>query len=169
MHADDQFALTEAQRSTCSLLDPGDPVVSDWQLRNLGPRSRPDEWLSRCDRDREILFGGRCPRRVWRAFALPPHRTAEHSGGALLCRAPGGSLPSEQEEVAPAKRATIGLKEPLKHSLEGISDAYTSKVNRAAMRTLCREQSRCAPTHSASPFGTLPAAGTTGFRIDGAA
>jgi hypothetical protein len=52
-----------------------------------------------------------------------------------LRRAPDGRLPSEQEKVTPAKRAPVGLKEPVESFLDGVTHAYPSKIDRFAMWT----------------------------------
>ena len=86
--------------------------------------------------------------------------------GAPLCRVPCGSLPPEQTKVAPAKRAPIGLQEPVKRFLDGVSHAYTSKVNGPAMRAACRDEPRCGAHHSSPTFEAPSAEGPAGFPID---
>jgi hypothetical protein len=69
-----------------------------------------------------------------------------------------------------AKRAAIRLKEPVKHLLDGVSDAYTSKVNRPAMRAAGREPFKLWHVYSFVPaFAGLSAEAPAGFRIDGEA
>lgn len=53
----------------------------------------------------------------------------------------GGSSPSKQKKVAAAKRATVGQEDPAESPLDGVADAYTSKIDRSAMRTVSREHS----------------------------
>jgi hypothetical protein len=50
-----------------------------------------------------------------------------------------GSLPSKQEKVAAAQSAPVRQKNPVDRPLDGVPDAYTSKLDRSAMWTLCRE------------------------------
>lgn len=38
------------------------------------------------------------------------------------------------------KRAPVGLQEPVEGSLHGVSHAYTSELDRSAIRTACFEQ-----------------------------
>jgi hypothetical protein len=47
-------------------------------------------------------------------------------------------LPSKQEKVPAAKRATLGQDNPVKRFLDGVSDAYTSKIDRSAIWTVRR-------------------------------
>ena len=67
-----------------------------------------------------------------------------------LRRVPDGSLPSEQEKVATAKRATVGLKKPVESFLDGVSDAYTSKLDGSAMWTASGEYPTCGLTHGSN-------------------
>jgi hypothetical protein len=53
------------------------------------------------------------------------------SGGAAF-----GSQPSKQEEVVTTERAAIGQIDPVESLLEDVADAYASKFNRCAMRTV---------------------------------
>lgn len=39
--------------------------------------------------------------------------------------------------MAAAKRAAIGQQDPVQGALQGVADAYASKVDRSAMRTAC--------------------------------
>ena len=43
--------------------------------------------------------------------------------------------PPEQEETVTAKRAAVGLKQPMEGCLNGVSGAYVSKIDGSAMRT----------------------------------
>ena len=45
------------------------------------------------------------------------------------------------------KTATIWLKEPVEGSLHRVSEAYTSKLDRSAMRAASGEQSPCGADH----------------------
>jgi hypothetical protein len=51
----------------------------------------------------------------------------------LLGSSADGSLPAEQEKVAPAKSAPVRLKKPVDGSLHCVSYAYTSKIDRFAI------------------------------------
>src|ERR1035441_10034231 len=84
---------------------------------------------------------------------------------------PDGSLPSQQEDVATAKRTTVGLKKPMESSLDGVSDAYTSKLDGSAMWTAFGKYPTCGATHGSksSAFAALSAAGTASFRFGGVA
>ena len=66
----------------------------------------------------------------------------------VLCRAPNGNLPTEQEKAVTAKRAPIGLKKPKESRLDGISGAYTSKIDGSAMRTAREEQPEFGVDHA---------------------
>jgi hypothetical protein len=65
-------------------------------------------------------------------------RRGERRIGAL-----GGSLyerdSSKQEEVTAAQRATVRQNQPVQRFLDGVPDAYASKINRPAIRTARRE------------------------------
>jgi hypothetical protein len=50
-----------------------------------------------------------------------------------------GRHPSEQEEVPAAKGAPVGEKNPVDGSLDGVSGAYASKLDRSAIATAWRE------------------------------
>ena len=54
---------------------------------------------------------------------------------------PGGSSPSKEKKVAAAKRAPVGQEDPAESLLDGVADAYTSKIDRSAMRTTSRKHS----------------------------
>jgi hypothetical protein len=72
-------------------------------------------------------------------------------------------LPSEQEKVVAAKRAAVGLKEPLERCLDGISAADASEIDRSAMRAVFGEQPRYGTDHEPSPaFGALVATDPAG-------
>jgi hypothetical protein len=93
------------------------------------------------------------------------HKSSErhlplHAISQTLCRTLAGNLPSEQDEVAPAKIAPIGLKEPVKRPFDGVLDTDTPELNRSAMRAACRE--RC---HFSSAFGSPSAERPAEFRI----
>jgi hypothetical protein len=65
-------------------------------------------------------------------------------------------MPSEQEEVATAKTTTVGLKEPVKSRLDGITGAYYPEIDGSAMRTVRGEQSHNGANHNpASAFAAL--------------
>ncbi len=59
--------------------------------------------------------------------------------GTVLSKPPGRSQQSKQKEVAAAKSAPAGQKEPVESLLKGISSAYASKVDRPAMWTVWGE------------------------------
>jgi hypothetical protein len=66
------------------------------------------------------------------ADANLPGRATRRCGAVVarsLCRPADGSLPAEQEKVVPAKRAPVGLEEPLEGFLQGVPGADTSKVD----------------------------------------
>ena len=48
-------------------------------------------------------------------------------------------LPPKQEKVAAAESAAVGQNDPAESSFDSISAAYTSKLNRSAMRAVYRE------------------------------
>jgi hypothetical protein len=60
-----------------------------------------------------------------------------------LNSAPDGGLPPDQEKVAAAKTAPLGLNEPMKGSLDGVSHTHRSKLDGSAMRTARGEQTYC--------------------------
>jgi hypothetical protein len=64
------------------------------------------------------------------------------SGEVLLDGPPDGSLPSKQEEMVAAEIAPVGQEDPVYSSLDGVSDAYSSELDRSAMWTTCREYSQ---------------------------
>lgn len=70
---------------------------------------------------------------------------------SLLGGPSDGSLPSKKEEVAAAESAPVGQKDPVESSLYGVSDAYTSKLDRSAMWTTCREYSQLVAPFSLTP------------------
>ena len=75
------------------------------------------------------------------------------SGVALLSSPLDGSSPSEQEKVAAAKRAPVGQKDPVERSLDGVSDANASKIDRSAIRTACgQHHSTLISSMSKRPF-----------------
>ena len=51
-------------------------------------------------------------------------------GGTL-----GESDPSKQEEMAAAERAAVGQNDPVQRFLDGVADAYASKIDRSAIGT----------------------------------
>jgi hypothetical protein len=57
----------------------------------------------------------------------------------LSGRSPGGKQPSKQEEVPPAKRASIRQKEPVEHLFDRVPHAHTSKIYRSAVWTASRK------------------------------
>ena len=59
------------------------------------------------------------------------------SAESRLNRPANWDLPSKQEKVPAAKRATLGQDNPVKRFLDGVSDAYTSKIDRSAIWTMC--------------------------------
>jgi hypothetical protein len=61
-----------------------------------------------------------------------------------------GSLPSKQEEMTAAQSAPIRQKNPVDGLLDGVPDAHTSKLDRSAMRTLCREHTHSSLINSIS-------------------
>jgi hypothetical protein len=67
------------------------------------------------------------------------------------------------------KRAPVGIKEPVESTLNGVSDADTSKLDRSAMRTAHGEQPYYGVDHDSktSAFAVLSAAGPASFWIDG--
>ena len=66
------------------------------------------------------------------------------------------SLPSEQEKVVAAQTAPAGFEEPVESPFHGISDAYSSEIDRSAIWTACREQPHRGADHgSVSAFGVL--------------
>src|SRR6202035_3111757 len=58
---------------------------------------------------------------------------------AVLSGPADGSLPSKQEKVTAAQSAPVWQKNPVDRLLDCVPDAYTPKLDRSAMRTLCRE------------------------------
>jgi hypothetical protein len=68
-------------------------------------------------------------------------RVAASTARPVLRRAHDESLPSEQEKAVAAKRAVIGLKEPLESPLHGTSGAYAPKIDGSAMRAQRVEKS----------------------------
>jgi len=60
-------------------------------------------------------------------------------GAPSLSGPADGSLPSKQEKVAAAQGAPVRQKKPVDGLLDGVPDAYSSKLDRSAMRTFCRE------------------------------
>jgi hypothetical protein len=48
-------------------------------------------------------------------------------------------LPPKQEKVPAAQSAPVRQKNPVNRLLDRVPDAYTSKLDRSAMRTLCSE------------------------------
>jgi len=63
-------------------------------------------------------------------------------GAPSLSGPADGSLPTKQEKVAAAQSAPVRQKNPVDRLLDGVPDAYTSKLDRSAMRTLFREHAR---------------------------
>jgi hypothetical protein len=65
-------------------------------------------------------------------------------------------MPSEQEEVVTAKTTTVGLKEPVESRLDGITGAYSPKIDGSAIRTVRGEQAHNGANHDpASAFAAL--------------
>jgi hypothetical protein len=60
-------------------------------------------------------------------------------GAPSLSGPADGSLPSKQEKVTAAQSAPVRQQNPVNRLLDGVADAYTSKLDRSAMRTLCRK------------------------------
>ena len=84
--------------------------------------------------------------------------------GSLSGGPSDGNLPSKQEKVVTAKRAPVGLKNPLEGRLHGISGAYASKIDGSAMRAACGEEPYSGADHeAASAFTATVAAGPARF------
>ena len=100
------------------------------------------------NREVEMFTGGRFPifqdrngiewEQNWKA-RIPGD--AEVAPGSVLGGPRDWSQPPKQEKVAAAKTAAIGQKDPVKSFLDGVSNAYTSKIDRSAMRTARGEHS----------------------------
>jgi hypothetical protein len=83
------------------------------------------------------------------------------------CRA-HWNLPPAQEEVVTAQTAPIGLDQPVKGPLDGVSGIDHSKIDRLAVGALCREQSHgCAFHDCESVLAGVSADGLAEFWMDG--
>jgi hypothetical protein len=70
---------------------------------------------------------------------VPPIRRVFACDALRLRDALDGAVPSYEEKVVTTKRAPIGLKEPVKSSLHGVSGTHTAKLDGFTMWTALRE------------------------------
>jgi len=84
-----------------------------------------------------------------------------------LSRPSERNVPAQQEEVVTAERTPVRLKQPVEPALKFVARPYTSKVDRSAVGTPCREQN-CQGFHhdSTSAFVVTAAARPSRFAMD---
>jgi hypothetical protein len=102
-----------------------------------------------------------------KSLRMDTEGTVAATGSGLGC-ASDGRLPSEHEKAMTAKRAPVGLKEPLECLLHGISSACASKIDGSAMWTACGEKAHSGAAHGPTSTLTAPAwSNSGGGQLDG--
>jgi hypothetical protein len=140
---------------SCSLVE--HTGVPDPHCVNVSPRLCIKQYLSATLKSGKMSVSQNVHKPLFAQHALSVSKPFATSAVDPLSNPEKGGLPSKQEKVAAAENAAVGQNDPPESSFDSISAAYTSKLNRPAMRATYREH---------IDYVSLPAWPERGFRDD---